>query len=179
MKPKKGSSFNRARYLAHFVNPLLQEITSKILVDQVLPIVQDERIEMPTSCKVGGVLFRADPCAKTKYDRGRHDWVDIQWSNADGGCVPGRIICFMRIKSLNDVPGHEDMRQHVHSPGLYAVIASLEQGLYDKPDDEEYDNFRVHMATSLLYWGKVCMLRDEHGQVLYPDLFLVKVSSDT
>ena len=179
VKPKRESRFNRARYLAPFVNPLLQDMTTKILVDVVLPIVEEERIEMPTFCKVGGVLFRADPCAITKYDRGRHDWVDIRWDDDDGGCVPGRIICFLKIKSLNDVPGHEVIREHVHSPGLYAVIASLEQGLYDKPHDEQYDNFRVHQSTSLLYWGQVCMVRDNHGQDKHPDLYIVKVTSDT
>ena len=94
LKPKKASQFDNPPDAVSFHNTRLQIHLSKFLIDNVLPLTDCYYLMIPCLCNVGDMIYRADPCATTKYHRGRHDWVNIAWSRRDGGLMPARIYCF-------------------------------------------------------------------------------------
>ena len=74
-----------------------------------------------TLAKVYGTLYRANPCYQSIHKEiGRHDGVNVQWSESHGN-VPGRIIVFVDLpKICPPIAGAA-----IQSDGLYAIILSL------------------------------------------------------
>ena len=160
---------------SHWQNKRLQQQVHEFLTKNVLPHTVSTKLELPTQSYVKGQLYRADPCAVTHYNRGRHDWVNIKWDEADGGPMPARLITFVRIQT-NDVPvprSHQDCI-FLDGDGVYAVIQSLGEGLYGTPNDSNETNFRAHQSSSLIYYSE---LISDDGTT--PDLHLVKVAPKT
>ena len=126
-----------------------------------------------TQAKVDGTLYQANPCYQSSHKEiGRHDWVNVQWSGSHG-IVPGRIIVFVDLPKICPPKACAA----IQSDGLYAIICSVEQGLYLEPD--QILPARKGHLNYLAYWSE--LVHNHHVSIgrteliKEPTLYLVNV----
>ena len=151
---KKPTS--KSQQMASWVDINLMARVTKYVHDSILPFVPGDRVMLLTQAKVDGTLYRANPCYQSSHKEiGRHDWVNVQWSESHGN-VPGRIIVFVDLPKI--FPPKAGAA--IQSVGLYAIICSVEQSLYSEPDQtlatrKGHLNYLAHQSTKIVYWSEL------------------------
>ena len=103
----------------------------------------------------------------------------MQWSGSHG-IVPGRIIVFVDLPEICPPKACAA----IQSDGIYAIICSVEQSLYLKPDQtlatrKGHLNYLAHQSTKIVYWSE--LVHNHHVPIgrteliTEPTLYLVNV----
>ena len=128
----------------------LQNSIYELLRDQVFPHVNGNCIHLLTECKREGVLFRAHPAYKDK--EAWQDWAYINWEGT--GDVPGQLMVYIDLKNMREPFVVEN--NTIDTPGIYAIIHSVQEGLEYRPhkavcsDDEKY---KAHPSSRLVFYA--------------------------
>ena len=128
----------------------LQNSIYELLRDQVFPHVNGNCIHLLTECKREGVLFRAHPAYKDK--EAWQDWAYINWEGT--GDVPGQLMVYIDLKNMREPFVVEN--NTIDTPGIYAIIHSVQEGLEYRPhkavcsDDEKY---KAHTSSRLVFYA--------------------------
>ena len=161
----------RPHTLATWPDSVLQKQVTAYLQEHIIDNTATHSVEIVGRCKVGQILYHAQPCHK---GRPWHDWVHVHWPCWGDEPIPALIVAFVALQLHRGAwvsdPNVEG--QLFEKSGMYALVHALPESLHEHAIEE--GAVRAHLSTRLVYKSSIAMKSDKSNQ---PQLYLVHVES--